>query len=231
MVTRRPPARRRRPTRRQRPSDAALCAILAAAAATIALATKAAVWLAAHGWVLLPGVALAAAAGAGWVYRRRRQVQRQALQAQELRYALPRLDALHHSEFEHAVQALLRRDGCRNAVRVGGSGDLGADVTATDPYGRRWVIQCKHRHHGDAGAPVGTRDLQILNGTARPVHRADIAVLVTNGRITAPARTFASQQRLHLVDRRLLASWASGPHPLWHHLGTTPPPPRHAPPP
>ncbi|MFG2794031.1 restriction endonuclease [Streptomyces sp. NPDC048419] len=200
--------------------------MLAAGAAAIALASRAAVWLSAHGWVLIPAAALAATAGGGWLYRQRRHAQRQALQTQGLRYALHQLDALHHSEFEHAVQALLRRDGCRNAVRVGGSGDLGADVTATDPYGRRWVIQCKHRRHGDAGHPVGTRDLQILNGTARPVHQADIAVLITNGRITTPARTFAAQQRLHLVDRRLLAAWAAGPHPLWHHLGTTPPPAR-----
>ncbi|MGW0552154.1 hypothetical protein [Streptomyces altiplanensis] len=39
----------------------------------------------------------------------------------------------------------MRRDGCPNAIRVGGGGDLRADVKATDPYGRRWVIQCKHR--------------------------------------------------------------------------------------
>ncbi|MEU6260465.1 restriction endonuclease [Streptomyces sp. NPDC047043] len=211
-MTRRPAPRRRR-GRRQRPSDTALFAALVAAAAAIALATKAAVWLTAHGWVLLPGAALAAAAATGWTYHRHRQAQQRALQAQGLRYALPELDALHHAEFEHAIQALLRRDGCRNATRVGGSGDLGADVTATDPYGRRWVIQCKHRRGGDTGAPVGTRDLQILNGTARPVHHADIAVLITNGRITTPARTFARQQHLHLHlcrSARTRVPWPSG---------------------
>ncbi|MGY6027095.1 restriction endonuclease, partial [Streptomyces spinosirectus] len=192
-------------------------------AAATTLATRAAVWLSTHPWVLLPAAACAAAAGGGWACHRRRRAKQRALRARGLRYALPRLDALHHAEFEHAIGALLRRDGCQDAVRVGGSGDLGADVTATDPFGRRWVIQCKHRRHGNAGHPIGTRDLQILNGTARPVHRADIAVLVTNGRITAPARTFAAQQRLYLVDRRLLATWATGPHPLWRLLGTTPP--------
>jgi hypothetical protein len=34
---------------------------------------------------------------------------------------------------------------------------------------------------------VGTPDLQVLNVTARQVHGADVAVLVTNGRLTAPA--------------------------------------------
>ncbi|MFI6661488.1 restriction endonuclease [Streptomyces sp. NPDC050523] len=221
-MTRWPARRRRGGGRRQRPSDATLFTALAGTAVAITLAAKAVTWLTAHAWVLIPATALAAAAGAGWAYRHHR-ARRQALQDHGLRYELPLLDALHHSEFEHAIGALLRRDGYRNAVRVGGSGDLGADVTATDPFGRRWVIQCKHRRRGDAGSPVGTRDLQILNGTARPVHRADIAVLVTNGRTTSPARVFAREQGLHLVDRRLLAAWAAGPHPLWQLLGTTPP--------
>ena len=137
-----------------------------------------------------------------------------------------RSDFLVISDLLHAwlllsARMLAARGSCAGA----------ATGSATDPYGRCWVIQCKHRRGGDAGAPVGTRDLQILNGTARPVHGADIAVLITNGRITAPARTFANQQRLHLVDRHLLTAWAIGPHPLWHHLGTTPPRPRRTPPP
>lgn len=48
------------------------------------------------------------------------------------------LDALHHTRSEDAVSDLMRRDGCRGARRVGGGGDLGADVKATDPFGRRW---------------------------------------------------------------------------------------------
>ena len=104
---------------------------------------------------------------------------------------------------------------------MGGSGDLGTDVKATAPHGRRWVIQCTHRRHGATGTPAGT--MQILNGTTRPVHHADIAVLITNSRITTPAHTFAHQQRLHLVDRRLLTTWATGTQPLWELLPATPP--------
>ncbi|MFK0024734.1 hypothetical protein [Streptomyces sp. NPDC090798] len=47
-----------------------------------------------------------------------------------------------------------------------------------------------------------------------------------NGRITTPARDFAEQQRPHLVDRRLLASWAAGSQPLWKLLRALPPPRR-----
>ncbi|WP_443034208.1 restriction endonuclease [Streptomyces sp. BE147] len=46
--------------------------------------------------------------------------------------------------------------------------------------------------------------------TARQVHGADVAVTVTNGRVTNPAVTVAEQQRLHVVDRRALTAWAAG---------------------
>lgn len=151
------------------------------------------------------------------------------MRAQGLRYRLPQLDALHHARFEDAIRDLMQRDGCRDAQRVGGRGDLGADVKATDPFGRRWVIQCKHRRNGAQGSPVGTPDLQVLNGTARHVHGADVAVIVTNGRVTGPAVAFAKQQRLHVVDRQMLAVWASGSRPLWELLRAVPPPRRASP--
>ncbi|GAB2870354.1 restriction endonuclease [Streptomyces mayteni] len=141
-------------------------------------------------------------------------------------YAIGQIDGLHHRDFEYAIRDLMRRDGCANAVQVGGAGDNGADVKATDPCGRRWVIQCKHRKAGLHGAAVGVRDLHVLNGTGRPVHHGDVIVLVTNGRFTSNARDFARSQRLHLVDRHVLAKWATGPTPLWHLLRAVPAPRR-----
>lgn len=49
-------------------------------------------------------------------------------------------------------------------------------------------------------------------------------VMLTNGRITSNAVTFAKSQRLHLVDRHLLAQWAAGSRPLWELLRAVPPP-------
>jgi restriction system protein len=181
-------------------------------------------WLLAHWWVLPAAGVLAVLAVGGRLHRQRQAARWEAVRAQALRYGLAQLDTLHHTRFEDAVRDLLRRDGCPDAERVGGGGDLGADVKATDPYGRRWVIQCKHRRNGLAGAAVGTPDLQVLNGTARQVHGADVAVIVTNGRVTQPAVTFARQQRLHVVDRHTLAAWASGSRPLWELLRAVPPP-------
>nr|WP_229829427.1 restriction endonuclease [Streptomyces massasporeus] len=165
-------------------------------------------------------------AGIDWLSNRRQQARWEAVRAQALRYGLSQLDALHHAKSEDAVRDLMRRDGCQDAQGVGGGGDLGADVKATDPLGRRWVIQCKHRRNGARGSAVGTPDLQVLNGTARPVHGADVAVIVTNGRVTGLAVTFAKQQRLHVVDRQTLAVWASGSRPLWELLRAVPPPRR-----
>ncbi|MGW7283591.1 restriction endonuclease [Streptomyces sp. NPDC054844] len=197
-----------------------------AAAVGITLVVMVVNWLLAHWWVLVVVLVLAVLAVAGWLYNRQQRAQWEAVRAQGLRYGLPQLDALHHARFEDAIRDLMRRDGCRDAQRVGGRGDLGADVKATDPFGRRWVIQCKHRRNGAQGSAVGTPDLQVLNGTARQVHGADVAVIVTNGRVTGPAVAFAKQQRLHVVDRQTLAVWASGSRPLWELLRAVPSPRR-----
>lgn len=227
-ATRRPPTRRRsrRPSRRRQRADDRLIGLLVAVVLAVALVVAVVNWLLAHWWLLVAIGALAVLAGGGWVHRRRQRARWETVRAQGLRYGLWQLDALHHSGFEDSVRDLMRRDGCRDAVRVGGGGDLGADVKATDPYGRRWVIQCKHRRNGLAGSAVGTPDLQVLNGTARQVHGADVAVIVTNGRVTAPAVAFARQQHLHVVDRHTLGVWASGSRPLWELLRAVPPPRR-----
>ncbi|MFF2009672.1 restriction endonuclease [Streptomyces sp. NPDC058195] len=221
------PARRRprRPGKRQRQrAREKLSGLLAATALAFAVVVAVVNWLLAHWWVLVTLGVLAGLAGCFWLHQKQQRARWEAARTHGLRYGLAQLDALHHTRFEEAVRELMHRDGCRDATRVGGGGDLGADVKATDPYGRRWVIQCKHRSKGLAGSAVGTPDFQVLNGTARPVHGADVAVIVTNGRVTAPAVTFAGQQRLHVVDRHTLGVWAAGSRPLWELLRAVPPP-------
>ncbi len=225
-MTRRRPARRRPKRRNRQQAEGQLVGLAVAVVAVVTLVVSVVNWLLAHWWVLVLVILFAALAAVGWVYNRQQQARWDAVRAQGLRYGLAQLDALHHSTFEDVIRDLMRRDGCRDAVRVGGGGDLGADVKATDPHGRRWVIQCKHRRNGARGSAVGTPDLQVLNGTARQVHGADVAVIVTNGRVTSPAVTFAKQQRLHVVDRETLAVWASGSRPLWELLRAVPPPRR-----
>ncbi|MFD5724344.1 restriction endonuclease [Streptomyces sp. NPDC127036] len=212
------------PRRRRRKADEELLVGLGVLVLAVLLLVKAGQWAWAHWWVLVVLGLLAVHALAVWIYWQIDRMQSARLRVQGLTYSLGQIDAMHHSAFENAVRDLLARDGSRDALRCGGRGDLGADVKGHDSLGRLWVIQCKHRRSGLAGSAVGTPDLQTLNGTGRPVHGGDIVVMVTNGRISQPARDFARSQRLHLVDRPLLEQWARGTRPLWEILPAVPPP-------
>ncbi|MEW2086092.1 restriction endonuclease [Streptomyces sp. NPDC005283] len=225
MTRRRPPAQRRtsRRSRRQQRTEAQAIAYGLVTVTAIALFVAVVNWIDDHPWVLLVALVLGAAVVGGWLYQRQQRAQWEQIRARGLRYAMSQLDALPHREFEHAIRDLMKRDGCADAVQVGGAGDNGADVKATDPFGRRWVIQCKHRRNGLAGSPVGTPDLHVLNGTARQLHGADVVVLVTNGRFTSGCPPLAKSQKLHLVDRNLLGEWAASGRPLWELLRAVPP--------
>jgi restriction system protein len=97
---------------------------------------------------------------------------------------------------------------------VGGAGDLGADVIALAPDGRKIVLQAKR--YGPASKVVGP-DLQRFGGTCFTVHRAGVAAVVTTSTFTKQARDYASHAGIHLFDQQRLAAWASrtGPAP-WH---------------
>ncbi|RZD81591.1 restriction endonuclease [Streptomyces albidoflavus] len=118
--------------------------------------------------------------------------------------------ALDPDTFEEAVAALCRRDGCADAETVGGAGDLGADVLATAPDGRRVVIQCKR--YGPENK-VGSQDLQRFGGTCWSVHGAQLAVLVTTSEFTVPAEEYAESCGIRCVDGTELTAWAEGTGP------------------
>lgn len=153
--------------------------LAAGAAAGLALLWAVISWLLANWWALIVLGALAVLGATVWAHHRRQRQAWDRVRQQALRYGLPQLDALHHRDFEYAVRDLMRRDGCTDARQIGGAGDNGADVLATDPLGRTWVIQCKHRKDGDRGSAVGTPDLQRVNGTARQLYGADVVLVVT----------------------------------------------------
>lgn len=124
-----------------------------------------------------------------------------------------RQNALNPTEFEHALAALCRRDGCRDVRVVGGSGDLGADVLARSPQGMRIVLQAKRYRNGSR---VGSQDLQRFGGTCFTIHGADVAAVVTTARgFTPQARAYAQAAGITLMDAKALAAWDSrtGPAP------------------
>ncbi|WBL35562.1 restriction endonuclease [Tepidiforma flava] len=172
-----------------------LGAALAAAGAAAAWAGPAG--LAWAGWT-------AAAAGALLlVYRAAAALRRRAV----LR-TLEGLRGLPPAEFEARVAAWLERDGWR-VEQTGGPGDGGIDLIAKK--GRDVAaVQCK-RFAG--GAAVGASAVRDLYGAATAAG-ATLAVLVTTGRVTAPAAAWAAGLRqgpkLVLVDSGSVAEAARG---------------------
>ncbi|MEW2085129.1 restriction endonuclease [Streptomyces sp. NPDC005283] len=112
--------------------------------------------------------------------------------------------------FEQAIAALCERDGCEDVEVVGGAGDLGADVLATTPDGRRVVIQCKR--YGPVNK-VGSQEVQRFGGTCFAVHEAHVAAVVTTGEFTQPAADYAEQCGIGCVDHERLVAWTDGTGP------------------
>jgi restriction system protein len=120
------------------------------------------------------------------------------------------LAAMDPADFEQAVAALCERDGCRDVQVVGGAGDLGADVIATTPDGRRVVMQCKR--YGPLNK-VGSQEVQRFGGTCFAVHEASVAAVVTTGEFTQPAAEYAEQCGIRCFDHQSLVAWTDGSGP------------------
>ncbi|MEU1502772.1 restriction endonuclease [Streptomyces sp. NPDC005732] len=134
--------------------------------------------------------------------------------------AVPDWFALSPTEFEYAVAELCRKDGCTRVQAIGGAGDLGADVVAYTPDGRKAVSQCKQYRD-----KVASPDLQRFAGTVFNVHHADVAVLVTTGTVTTPAARLAKAAGIEIVHADRLDRWADGrDQPPWRHSHTPLPP-------
>ncbi|MEU4117734.1 restriction endonuclease [Kitasatospora sp. NPDC028055] len=136
-------------------------------------------WITDHPWwsALTGGLVVLAPllAATLWLFAPRGHVHHWADDVEDeeppaLTYSIHHLDVMDPTDFERACAALLVRDGFLQVQHSGRSGDLGADVTARDHLGRKVVLQCKHYRK-----PVGSRDVQTFNGTARPEHGADVA--------------------------------------------------------
>ncbi|TKK86980.1 restriction endonuclease [Herbidospora galbida] len=153
---------------------------------------------------LLLSLVLIGTTVAWWRQRvRAEQIRRRRLG--QLRLTLPQIDGMRPVEFELAVRDLMDRDGL-TARHTGRRGDKAADVIARDAGARTIVVQCKHTTMGRrVGAPV----LYAVNGTAAALHRAQLAVIVTNGGFTRDARQTARELGIHLVGRDDLERWAT----------------------
>lgn len=109
-------------------------------------------------------------------------------------------------EFEELVADLMRRSGYSRVTRIGGAGDLCADITAYDRNGDLVVAQCKRYSPGKA---VGSPDIQKFLGMINVYHRAKKGIFVTASTFSEPARKLAaaSSGTLLLVDKDQLVRW------------------------
>lgn len=163
-------------------------------------------WVSRNTWALWLGAGVASAAvllSVGiWLRLRRMAAYRQL----ELTRSVTITDGMSGPQFEQWLAALMRRDGFRKVVVSGGAGDRGADLVAIAPGGARTVVQCKRYA---PGSKVSSPDVQRFAGTVYALHRADVALLVTTGGITAPAARIAAQLGITVVTRHELMRWAA----------------------
>ncbi|MFJ1757691.1 restriction endonuclease [Kitasatospora sp. NPDC088134] len=164
-------------------------------------------WVVTDGMPLL--VVLAALGVVGvvtWWWLRRVGAAARRERLASLRLSLAQLDAMDDKQFEFALRDLLLRDGIE-ARQVGQQGDQAADVIGQDARWGRIVVQAKHTK---VGGKVGSQVMYQVKGTAQPVHRADVAVVVTNGSFTRDAKAWGDKHGIHWVDREALRRWAEG---------------------
>lgn len=138
------------------------------------------------GTLLAASIAAAVVVRRRWVGRRRTRVRH-----------LQELFALTPREFEAAVANLLTDLGYRGMERVGGAGDLSADLRGRDPKGRPAVVQCKRYAPGNR---VGSPDVQQFIGMLTVHHRAERGLFVTTTTFTEPAVALAAQHGIELID-------------------------------
>ncbi|MEV6058146.1 restriction endonuclease [Streptomyces sp. NPDC052107] len=187
-------------------------AAVVAAAGWMLLRTAAVLGHAAlRAWPLTATVLATALAYGVWRMARAAAGRRtRAVLLARLRITLEEFDAMDDRRFEYALRDLLIRDGF-HARQVGRAGDQGADVIAEHPRLGRLVLQAKHTA---VAARVGSHVTYQVKGTAGPVHRADIAVVVTNGHLTRDAKTWGQRHHIYWVDRDRLGQWAQDGIPL-----------------
>jgi restriction system protein len=154
---------------------------------------------------VIAGVLLLTGAAVFLALRLKRRRALELLQAERDQH-IALTDGMSGRDFEQWTARLLRRTGCTEVQVVGGAGDAGLDVLALSPSGLRIVVQCKRYNH--LTAKVGSPDVQRFAGTARIVHDADIALMITTTTYTAPAEGIARKAGIVLVNRALLAEWA-----------------------
>lgn len=96
--------------------------------------------------------------------------------------------------FEHQCAEYLRKMGYRNIHMTKTTGDFGADLTAYDKYGVKWVFQCK-RYSGNVGIAA------VQQAVAAKAHYgASRGGVMTNSNMTAAAKQLAWENAIEIIE-------------------------------
>ena len=98
-------------------------------------------------------------------------------------------------EFEAFIKELLKKQGYKNVINVGGSGDRGVDLQATNTRGNISLIQCKKWIGVVGGEPI-----QRLHSLMTLNDRVDEAVCYTTSHYSSQAKNEAKATGVKIVD-------------------------------
>jgi restriction system protein len=139
---------------------------------------------------------LLAGASAFFAWRRRGLVDKQN--------SLESLRALSPKEFEWMVGEAYRRRGYLVEESIGNGPDGGIDVILRKG-GRTTLVQCKRWRVMSVGVPVVREIFGVMTA-----ERADAAMVITSGKFTQEARTFAEDSAVELIDGPKLLELVQG---------------------
>ncbi len=105
--------------------------------------------------------------------------------------------AMTPTGFEEFCVTALEGIGYKDVRRVGGAGDLTADIFGTDNMGRSTVVQCKRYK---PGTKVGSPALQMFIGMKSVHHQAERGIYMTTADYSVPAVRLAKQHDIVLID-------------------------------
>ncbi len=150
--------------------------------------------LASAGQYMLPVICLAAAAVSAWRRKVRKGLVTDVVQSQ----ASDALDGMSWREFELLVGEGFRLRGYQVVETGGGGADGGVDLVLSRPGrsgGEKFLVQCKQWRALKVGVDV-VRELYGIMAA----RGATGGFVVTSGRFTADAASFASGRNVTLVD-------------------------------
>lgn len=133
------------------------------------------------------------AVGAFWFGKKRRRLVDQQISLQSLQQT-------SWKDFEFLIAEVYRRQGYNVDFSLGRGADGGVDMVLRKD-GRKSLVQCKRWKVYSVGAPVIREMFGLMTA-----ENADEAVIVTTGRFTAEAQSFASGKPIQLIDGPQLLS-------------------------